>query len=101
MNGVSETPRPAASTSKARTTGEGKRRQSRRGHAAPVRYFLRQPGESGEMVLGEEIASEAEALIAAFRSGGTFVSVTEWRAVVDSGGRGGPRIHKELIGSHS
>lgn len=88
----SSTP-PAVST----TTPHRKRRN---GHfdAAGVRYFLPKPGSSqATPELGQEVASEGEALIHAFRSGQTFYALTAWKAVPEVNSGGSPVIVKQAV----
>jgi hypothetical protein len=61
---------------------EGTRRKRRSGHEIAVRYFLPKSGSSvSNPDLGQELASEGEALIQAFKSGQPFYSVAVWKAV--------------------
>jgi hypothetical protein len=60
-----------------------------------IRYFLPKPGSSSENPeLGEEIDSEAEALVQAFKTGQVFYTVVAWRAVPEMSGNE-PRIVKQ------
>jgi hypothetical protein len=84
--------RPAA----ARSEGSAPRRR-RTGNDANLRYFLVKPGSSpAKPELGQEVASEGEALIEAFRSGQPFYTVTVWKAVPEVNG-GSPVIIKQAI----
>ena len=47
--------------------------------------------------LGQEVASEGEALIQAFRSGQTFYTLTAWKAVPEVNGGGSPVIVKQAV----
>jgi hypothetical protein len=47
--------------------------------------------------LGEEVASEGEALIQAFRNGQPFYTVTAWKAEPEVNGGGGPVIVKQAV----
>jgi hypothetical protein len=47
--------------------------------------------------LGQEVASEGEALIQAFRSGQTFYTLSMWRAVPEVNGGGSPVIVKQAL----
>jgi len=59
----------------------GRRRRAAAG-AERVRYFLPQSGSTpGRPELGQEAASEGEALVEALKSGQVFYSVIAWRAV--------------------
>jgi hypothetical protein len=74
------------------------RRKRRNGDDAGVRYFLPKPGSSpATPELGQEVASEGEALIQAFRSGQTFYTLTAWKAVPEVNGGGSPMIVKQAV----
>ena len=74
------------------------RRKRRNGDDAEVRYFLPKPGSSpATPELGQEVASEGEALIQAFRSGQTFYTLTAWKAVPEVNGGGSPVIVKQAV----
>ena len=87
----SSTPPPALSTST--------RRKRRNGDDAGVRrYFLPKSGSSpATPELGQEVASEGEALIQAFRSGQPFYTLTAWKAVPEVNGGGSPVIVKQAV----
>jgi hypothetical protein len=73
------------------------RRKRRNDLEIAIRYFLPKPGSSpASPELGQEVASEGEALIQSFKSGQTFFTVAVWKAIpeVDSGGR--PMIVKQV-----
>jgi hypothetical protein len=53
---------------------------------------------NGTVELGQEVASENEAMVESFRVGGSFAVVTEWRAQVDLA-TGAPVIKKEAVKS--
>jgi hypothetical protein len=62
-----------------------------------VRYFLPKPGSSGEKPeLGQEMASEGEALVQAFKSGQVFYTLVAWKAVPEINGNE-PRIVKQVF----
>lgn len=62
-----------------------------------VRFFLPKPGSSPEMPeLGQEVESEAEALVDAFKSGQVFYTVVAWKAVTEINGNE-PRIVKQAV----
>ncbi len=61
-----------------------------------ARYFLVKSSGADEMELGDETATENDAMVTAFRSGGTFAVVTEWKANVDLSD-GHPVIKKEPV----
>lgn len=74
------------------------RRKRRNGDDAGVRYFLPKPGSSpATPELGQEAASEGEALIQAFRSGQTFYTLSAWKAVPEVNGGGSPVIVKQAV----
>lgn len=62
-----------------------------------IRYFLPKPGGSSERPeLGQEMASEGEALVQAFKSGQVFYTVVAWKAVPEINGNE-PRIVKQAL----
>ncbi len=62
-----------------------------------VRYFLPKAGSSPERPeLGQEMTSEGEALVQAFRSGQVFYTVVAWKAVPEVDGNE-PRIVKQAL----
>ena len=62
-----------------------------------VRYFLPKPGSSGEKPeLGQEMASEGEAVVQAFKSGQVFYTVVAWKAVPEINGNE-PKIVKQAL----
>lgn len=76
---------------------ESKPRRRRHGTDTALRYFLIKPGSSpAKPELGQEMASEGEALIEAFRSGQPFYTVTAWKAVPEVNG-GSPVIVKQAV----
>ena len=88
---TSSSTQPAASST-------SPRRKRRNGDDAGVRYFLPEPGSSpAAPELGEELASEGEALIQAFRSGQPFYTLTVWKAVPEVNGGGSPVIVKQAV----
>lgn len=88
------TERPAA----AKGDGANTPRRRRNGNDAPFRYFLVKPGSSpAKPELGQEMASEGEALIEAFRTGQPFYTVTAWKAVPEVNGGGNPVIVKQAV----
>ncbi len=80
----------------------GKERSSRRRRRAKTeepstaRYFLINVSDSEGLQLGQEVASENEALTASFRASGSYAVVTEWKANVDVS-TGAPVIKKEGV----
>jgi hypothetical protein len=62
-----------------------------------VRYFLPKPDSSGEKPeLGQEMASEGEALVQAFKSGQVFYTLVAWKAVPEINGNE-PKIVKQAL----
>jgi len=62
-----------------------------------IRYFLPEPGGSSERPeLGQEMASEGEALVQAFKSGQVFYTVVAWKAVPEINGNE-PKIVKQAL----
>ena len=92
LKASSSTPPPALSTNPPR------KRRNGNFDAAGVRYFLPKPGSSpATPELGQEVASEGEALIQAFRSGQTFYTLTAWKAVPEVKGGARPVIVKQAV----
>ena len=61
-----------------------------------ARYFLVKSSGSDKMELAEEAASESEAMVTAFRTGGSFAAVTEWKTLAELS-NGQPVIKKEPV----
>ncbi len=62
-----------------------------------VRYFLPKTGTSSERPeLGQEMKSEGEVLVQAFRSGQVFYTLVAWKAVPEVDGNE-PRIVKQAL----
>ena len=79
------------------TGSAGRSRRRRNSNDAPLRYFLVKPGSSSaKPELGQEMASEGEALIEAFRTGQPFYTVTAWKAVPEVND-GNPVIVKQAV----
>lgn len=75
---------------------EGTRRKRRSELQIAVRYFLPKPGSSATTPeLGEEVASEGEALIQGFKSGQAFYTLAVWKAAPEIDGGGRPVIVKQ------
>jgi len=74
-----------SNTTNTETRENGGARRGRRPRAAGperVRYFLPKSGSTMEKPeLGQEIASEGESLVQAFRSGELFFTLIVWKAV--------------------
>ena len=91
---VETTERPTA----ARADGANTPRRRRNGNDLNLRYFLVKPGSSpAKPELGQEMASEGEALIEAFRTGQPFYTVTAWKAVPEVNGGSNPVIVKQAV----
>jgi len=63
----------------------GKRRRASKDNEATgtIRYFLTKPTSNGTPELGEEMADEHQALLAAHKADQSFVTVEEWTAKAD------------------
>jgi hypothetical protein len=62
-----------------------------------VRYFLPKSGSSSEKPeLDQEMASEGEALVQAFKSGQVFYTLVAWKAVPEINGNE-PKIVKQAL----
>jgi len=62
-----------------------------------IRYFLPKSGTSDEKPeLGQEVDSEGEALVQAFRSGQVFYTLVAWKAVPEINGNE-PKIVKQAV----
>lgn len=62
-----------------------------------IRYFLPKSGTSSEKPeLGQEMDSEGEALVQAFRSGQVFYTLVAWKAVPEINGNE-PKIVKQAV----
>jgi len=73
------------------------RRKKRGNEDGNLRYFLPRTGSSpAKPELGQEMASEGEALIEAFKSGHPFYTLTAWKAVPEVNG-GNPVIVRQAI----
>ena len=73
------------------------RRKKRASEDGNLRYFLPRTGSSPvKPELGQEMESEGEALIEAFRSGQPFYTLTTWKAVPEVNG-GNPVIVRQAI----
>ena len=88
---------PKASAGK-KEQGPRRRRGSRVAEPSTARFFLIKTSGNGTVELGQEVASENEAMVESFRVGGTFAVVTEWKATVDLA-TGAPVIKKEAVKS--
>ena len=89
--------KPEGAVIAAGLTGRRKRRSSA---DLTLRYFLPKPGSaSGALELGQEVASEGEVLIQAFKNGQQFYTVAVWKAVPEVNGGGSPVIVKQAAPS--
>ena len=85
---------PAATSDGGRNT----HRRHRNGSDPNLRYFLPKSGSSpAKPELGQEMASEGEALIEAFKNGQPFYTLTAWKAVPEVNGGGSPVIVKQAV----
>ena len=73
-----------------------KRRKGGRIDESGARYFLVKTSGSDKMELGNEAASESEAMVTAFRTGGSFAVVTEWKTEAELS-NGQPVIKKVAV----
>lgn len=73
-----------------------RRRRIKTAEPSTARYFLIKASGSDGLQLGQEVASENEALTASFRASGSYAVVTEWKADVDVS-TGAPVIKKEGV----
>lgn len=95
-----ETKTPDSSAGPATTIvgGANTRRRRRNGGDQNLRYFLPKSGSSpARPELGQEMASEGEALIEAFKNGQPFYTLTAWKAVPEVNGGGSPVIVKQAV----
>jgi hypothetical protein len=94
-----ETKTPDSSAMPATTSvgGTNARRRHRNGSDPNLRYFLPKSGSSpAKPELGQEMASEGEALIEAFKNGQPFYTLTAWKAAPEMSG-GSPVIVKQAV----
>jgi len=63
----------------------GKRRRASKDNetTGTIRYFLTKPTSNGTPELGEEMADEHQALLAAHKADQSFVTIEEWTAKAD------------------
>ena len=88
----------ATGTATAKAEGSSSRRKRRNAAEASVKFFLPKSGCSAATPeLGEEVASESEALIHAFKSGQPFYTLAAWKAVPEVNGGGNPVIVKQAM----
>ena len=90
--------RPLAEASAPPANNGSTRRKRRNGVEVSLRYFLLKPGSSpGSVELGQEAASEGEALIQSFKSSQPFYTLAAWKAVPEVNGSGSPVIVKRAV----
>jgi hypothetical protein len=81
-----------------KSEGTNARRKKRANEEGDLRYFLPKAGSSpARPELGQEMASEGEALIEAFKNGQQFYALTAWKAVPEVNGRSSPVIVKQAL----
>jgi len=81
-----------------RSEGAHSRRKRRGSEEGTFRYFLPKAGSSAaKPELGQELASEGEALIEAFKSGQHFYTLTAWKAAPEVNGNSSPVIVKQAL----
>jgi hypothetical protein len=79
------------------TAGRNGRRRRWEMTSECVRYFLPKSGSSSARPeLGQEMTTEGEALVDAFKSGQVFYTLVEWKAVPEINGNE-PRIVKQAL----
>ena len=94
---TTETPVGASdSNPPTKTKDRFKRRKGGRIDEPGARYFLVKTSGADKMELGNEAASESEAMVIAFRTGGSFAIVTEWKTEADLS-NGQPVIKKVAV----
>jgi hypothetical protein len=80
----------------AKTKERARRRKGARADESGARYFLVKSSGTDKIELAEEAVSESEAMVTAFRTGGSFAAVTEWQTLADLS-NGHPVIKKEPV----
>ena len=73
-----------------------KHRRGGRTDNTGARYFLVKTSGTDKIELGEEASTESEAMVTAFRTGGSFAVVTEWKTNADLS-NSLPVIKKEAV----
>src|SRR5580692_5909857 len=89
----------AAGEPKAPAKKQQERTKHRRGGRTDdtgARYFLVKTSGADKIELGEEASTESEAMVTAFRTGGSFAVVTEWKTNADLS-NSLPVIKKEAV----
>jgi hypothetical protein len=78
--------------------GTHARRKKRPSEEGDLRYFLPKAGSSpARPELGQEMVSEGEALIQAFKNGQQFYTLTAWKAVPEVNGKSSPVIVRQAL----
>jgi len=80
----------------AKTKERTRRRRGISGGESGARYFLVKSSGPDRMEFIEEAANEGEAMVTAFRTGGSFAVVTEWKTIADLSSAQ-PVIKKEAV----
>ena len=89
---------PAGASAQPAANEASTRRKRRNGVEVSLRYFLPKPGSSpGSLELGQEVASEGEALIQSFKNSQPFYTLAAWKAVPEVNGGGSPVIVKQAV----
>lgn len=87
---------PTNTATESATAGNGHRRR-RETAIENARYFLPKPGSSTDKPeLGQEMASEGEALVEAFKFGQVFYTLVAWKALPEMNGNE-PKIVKQAL----
>jgi len=76
------TGKPAEETG-SRRGGKRRRASKDKEITGTIRYFLTKPTSNGTPELGEEMADEHQALLAAHKADRSFVTIEEWTAKAD------------------
>lgn len=93
----SKTTAEAAGGNFAGRNGRSERRRRTEATDDNTRYFLPKAGSNSDKPeLGQEMISEAEALVQAFRSGQVFYTLVAWKAATEIEGNE-PRIVKQAL----
>ena len=72
---------------------------SEQASAMTARFFLAKAEHNGSApALDRELATEAEAMLESLKTGRSYYSVIEWRAVADCAGKA-PQVKKEPVGN--
>ena len=97
MDGPKTQNEVAATQGAAKTNGRSERRRRWEMTSENVRYFLPKSGTSLQKPeLGDELNSEADVLVKAFKDGGVFYTLVAWTAVAEIEGNE-PKIVKQAL----